>query len=404
MTNAKGWSYSTGIRGKNRVRVYEERSGLLMLEVYERVDGQKRAKRKRVSLGHHDRKRAKHTADVTAARLGAGPALGTAEITLGSLFDIYEAEVTPRKSPGVQHHDRTAAQTFLAQWGRERPVSTLSLRDWEQFVDDRRAGRIGARGPVGDRQIQYDLSWLRAVFNWATKAGIQGQPLLARNPFQGYPVPRERNPRRPVLTEEQYQALCRAAEALDWRIGLALVFANETGHRISAIRQVRWSDVDVEQDRIRWRAIHDKIGHEHITPISPALHVALVAARQRSPAIGDAWVLPSKRHPERACPKGTLDHLFSAVAKQAKVSLPRGARWHSLRRKFATELKDIPLKDLCDLGGWKDAKTVLTCYQQPDEQRMREALLARRPFGAGQVSTHGFERTPLQNARVAPSS
>ncbi len=381
MTNATRWSYSTGTRGKNRVRVYEERSGLLMLEVYELVDGQRHAKRKRVSLGHHDRKRAKHTADVTAARLGAGPTLGTAEITLGSLFDIYEAEVTPRKSLGVQHHDRTAAQMFLAQWGRERHVSSLSLRDWERFVDDRRAGRIGARGPVADRQIQYDLSWIRAVFNWATKAGMDGQPLLARNPFHGYPVPRERNPRRPILTEEQYQALCRAAEACDWRIGLALVFANETGHRISAIRQLRWSDVDLEQDRIRWRATHDKIGYEHMTPISTTLHEALVAARQQSLGIGDAWVLPSKRHPDRACPKGTLDHLFSAVATKAKVTLPRGARWHSLRRKFATELKDIPLKDLCDLGGWKDAKTVLTCYQQPDEQRMREALLARRPFG-----------------------
>jgi integrase len=395
MTNAKRWSYSTGTRGKNRVRVYEERSGLLLMEVYERVDGQKRATRKRVSLGHHDRKRAMHTADVTAARLGAGPTLGTAEISLGSLFDIYEAEVTPRKTPGVQHHDRTAAQMFLAQWGRERPVSTLSLRDWEQFVDDRRAGRIGARGPVGDRQIQYDLSWLRAVFNWATKAGIQGQPLLPRNPFQGYGVPRERNPRRPVLTEEQYQVLCRAAQAFDWRVGLALVFANETGHRISAIRQVRWSDIDLEQDRILWRAVHDKIGYEHSTPISPTLHAALVAARMRSPAIGDAWVFPSKRHPERACPKGTLDHLFSAVVAQAKIALPLGARWHSLRRKFATELKDIPLKDLCDLGGWKDAKTVLSCYQRPDELRMREALLARRPFRASPLSVEGHPTDSL---------
>lgn len=204
MTNAKRWSYSAGTRRKNRVRVFEAPSGLLFMEVRECDGDQGPARRKRVSLGHRDRKRAMHTADVTAARLGAGSTLGTAEITLGSLFDIYEAEVTPRKSPGVQHHDRTAAKMFLAQWGRERPVSTLSLRDWEQFVDDRRAGRIGARGPVADRQIQYDLCWLRAAFNWATKAGIQGQPLLARNPFQGFPVPRERNPRRPVLTEEQY--------------------------------------------------------------------------------------------------------------------------------------------------------------------------------------------------------
>ena len=37
----------------------------------------------------------------------------------------------------------------------------------------------------------------------------------------------------------------------------------------------------------------------------------------------------------------------------------RGRGWHSLRRKFASDLMDQPLKVLCELGGWKEAKTVL---------------------------------------------
>ena len=53
----------------------------------------------------------------------------------------------------------------------------------------------------------------------------------------------------------------------------------------------------------------------------------------------------------------------------------------ALRRKFATELKDVPLPDLCALGGWKDAKTILTCYQAPDRGTMRSALTARRALG-----------------------
>ena len=39
---------------------------------------------------------------------------------------------------------------------------------------------------------------------------------------------------------------------------------------------------------------------------------------------------------------------------------------------------DQPLKVLCELGGWKNAKTVLACYQQPDEGQLRTALEARR--------------------------
>ena len=52
--------------------------------------------------------------------------------------------------------------------------------------------------------------------------------------------------------------------------------------------------------------------------------------------------------------------------------------WHSLRRKFATELKEKPLKDLCALGGWKNPHTILLCYQREDEETMREALATRK--------------------------
>ncbi len=59
-----------------------------------------------------------------------------------------------------------------------------------------------------------------------------------------------------------------------------------------------------------------------------------------------------------------------------------GLGWHSLRRKFATELKHTPLKDLCYLGGWKEPQTILKCYQRPDESTMREALEVRKPLKA----------------------
>ena len=57
--------------------------------------------------------------------------------------------------------------------------------------------------------------------------------------------------------------------------------------------------------------------------------------------------------------------------------------WHSLRRRFATDLKQIPLRDLCDLGGWKDPDTVVKCYQSADEEDLRRAIRARRTGQAG---------------------
>jgi hypothetical protein len=59
----------------------------------------------------------------------------------------------------------------------------------------------------------------------------------------------------------------------------------------------------------------------------------------------------------------------------------KGRGWHSLRRKFATEMKHAPLKDLAYLGGWKSVATVVDIYQRPDVVTMQRALAARRPVG-----------------------
>jgi integrase len=195
-----------------------------------------------------------------------------------------------------------------------------------------------------------------------------------------------------VLTEAQYQALLEAATGINWRVRVALVLANETGHHISAIRHLRWLDVDLERERIRWRAEHDKIGFAHVTPMSPTLLGELRRVRQEVATIGDAWVVPAVRDPSRPCSRGTLDKWLQEARRRTTVPLPPRAAWHCLRLKFATEMQDLPLKELCYLGGWKDAKTLLECYQQPDETVMRRALARRRRYGQGGVDSGSFNR------------
>ncbi len=60
----KRWSYSTGERGRNRVRAFQHASGILMLEFSDL------GSRTRISLGHRDRERAKRKADEAATKLG----------------------------------------------------------------------------------------------------------------------------------------------------------------------------------------------------------------------------------------------------------------------------------------------------------------------------------------------
>ena len=81
--------------------------------------------------------------------------------------------------------------------------------------------------------------------------------------------------------------------------------------------------------------------------------------------------------------KDGASNLWRRLAK--KAGLPVGQRygWHSVRRKFASELKQTNLKDLCELGGWKGAQTLLTCYVAPDEGTQRQALKQRRELRSG---------------------
>jgi len=68
-------------------------------------------------------------------------------------------------------------------------------------------------------------------------------------------------------------------------------------------------------------------------------------------------------------------HRGERLAGLERVS---GRGWHSLRRRFATDLMDVPLKVLCQLGGWKTPETILACYQRPSDDDMRAALERRR--------------------------
>ena len=68
---------------------------------------------------------------------------------------------------------------------------------------------------------------------------------------------------------------------------------------------------------------------------------------------------------------------WKRAVKLAGLEPERGRGWHSLRRKFASDMMDQPLKVLCELGGWKNAQTVLDCYQRADDNRLRKAIQRR---------------------------
>ena len=150
-------SYGAGEWGRNRVRVFPDpKTGLFQIEW--RDNGRRLTR----SLKHRDWRRAKRQADEFAAGY-LGPELhrkAEAEsepLTLETLFDIYGEEVTLDQAwSGSRLHGtgprRGCFSTSSAGTGRPE---TLSQRDWDRFIRERRAGRVGPSGkPVANRMIE----------------------------------------------------------------------------------------------------------------------------------------------------------------------------------------------------------------------------------------------------------
>ncbi|MDE2806599.1 MAG: tyrosine-type recombinase/integrase, partial [Gemmatimonadota bacterium] len=132
-----------------------------------------------------------------------------------------------------------------------------------------------------------------------------------------------------------------------------------------------------EGREVRWRAEHEKTGHEHTTPLTDTALAALEEARRMGTGTGNAPVLPAPGDAARCMGRVNAFQWWKQAEKLAGLEPKPRRGWHSLRRKFASDLMDQPLKVLCDLGGWRDATTVLRCYQRPDAGKLRTALEAR---------------------------
>ena len=149
-------------------------------------------------------------------------------------------------------------------------------------------------------------------------------------------------------------------------------------------------------ETIRWRAEHDKKGHEHVTPMSAEAKSILEFARERRPGVGDAPIIPACKDPSKPIGAWVIRDMWLKAERLAGLERKKGRGWHALRRKFASDLMHQPLKVLCELGGWKDFETVVKCYQHPDAGELREALAARKRVVSGPNS--GNEQRELCTA------
>ena len=321
----KYFSYSTGERGRNRVRAFRHSAnGKLYLEFREE------GKRHSVRLDTSEVEEAKQRADELSVRLGriADEDALSDQVSVRTLIDRYGREVSPTKGRSKQDHDRRAGRIFCAFFDAQpeptrrssREPATLDRLDWDRFIEWRRAGTIrGLPKPVRSQSVRYDLQYMVAVLNWGVGVGH-----LASNPWGGErrraerwgAMPIEMNPLRRAMTDELREMLI-ANGPENWQFAAALRLGRETGRRNSSIRQLRWSDIDQERWVVRWRASTDKSGREDVVPLTPAAVAVLRELPSRG--IGEAPVFPSDADPGVPTGRDT----FQVWLRRAKASYVR---------------------------------------------------------------------------------
>lgn len=59
------------------------------------------------------------------------------------------------------------------------------------------------------------------------------------------------------------------------------------------------------------------------------------------------------------------------------ANLPKleGGMWHPFRRKWATERKHLPDKDVMEVGGWRSLDALKQPYQQADPTTMLAVVM-----------------------------
>lgn len=383
-TNGK-WTLSLGTRGA-RVRVFQrEPGGVFYRDVW--VDGRK----DRRSLGTTERTQAEARGRaLVAALLQPTPATREGPITLGQLWARFQVECAAWKDNAARSRedDRRRAAVLLAALGAERTVVSLGANDCAAYATQRKAGGILLEGvptgPVRQRSVQAELGLLKQMTRWATLVrSADGRPWVAHDPLAQVSLQREPDVRRPMTSRHRYEATravlarWKAAEDAEtarrgWYVDTALVLAYRVGRRLSAIRGLRWEDVDWKTGDVVWRAATDKLRRTAVRPLPSDVLDVLRAFQDAFDSRG-GYLFARTKDPTRPFDRHWFDKWLVRAEGEAGLEKLKGSAWHAFRRRWASDRAGMGLKGVMEYAGWTDVRTVLQ-YQQLDRAQLLEVV------------------------------
>ena len=300
------------------------------------------------------------------AREAAAAAKEEARQRLITVKDYFERYYQPQTK-------RTLKQV---SWGKEAslfklwidpavgklPLVEVGFTHWDALL--KRMDKSG----LSQRTKEYAAGVLRRILRHAQDRGMEIKIPTARQ--IGASAPKD-NRRLRVLTPAESETILTELETRDVHAWRVVKFAMLTGCRASEAFKLRWRDVDLEAEHLRF--VDTKNKEARTLFLSPTL---LELLQSFGPGASDAVVFPradGKPHVE-------APHHFKEVIQEQKMNEGRGPRdrisFHSIRHTVATNLAGIlDIRSLMDVMGWKQV-AMAARYVHSNESTKRAAMAA----------------------------
>lgn len=291
-------------------------------------------------------------------RRGSVPHGAASVLTLGLAARDYLNHSTVNHAQGTTVRNRYVLQAFQKFAGTDTAIARITAATLENFKAERST-------TLRTASLNIEVRVLKAFFSWLIHMGM-----LASNPAAGVKQVKNREQQSRALTREQVQELLKHVPGgvRHAMVRLALLTACRRGE----LCNLKWSDIDWENDELIVRAAHAKSGKSRRVPLAPMAQLFLSAQRSRN-TTEYVFIQRSARYYGRRITEREASNIVTTARKAA--GLPAWIHFHTLRHTAITMMLEggADIASVRDIAG-HSSLTVTNLYAHSGAEQRRKAV------------------------------
>lgn len=389
----KWWSYVTGRRGYNRIRVFRDREGApIRIEWWDNAGRHREVLRTESGIPIFNAELAIEAAERAArAQAKKREAIAARELlgwkpryTLAQLLDALHNARESKWRPSYRRDQGRFRAFWLGELGKDTTLDRITPAKVEHV-----ARKAAEANGWSARTEQAYLRYIVDAFYFASK---KLKWIAPEQDLAAVEIPKPDNHGVPY-TDEEARRLVQASEQVDLRCAGVAAIAATTGRRLNAIRQLRVDQYRREDTPDGPRAViifereTDKAKKTSRAYIEDQNVIALIERLLAKPAVKatgllfPAGDLDSREHAQpMPVSREHLIRLLHEAEKLADVPHIKGRAYHGFKRWFATV---VPDPDAGSQQSGTSHGTFMRRYrgERPEEKARASKEAARRIWG-----------------------